>query len=268
MELPFRQKGDERLRPGAMVAVRERLREHAKRHDLATVVAYCFDHRTRMLPFYFVDRRMAPGGVRAVAHLVDAGFEKSRIVLQTWNRRFEPSEMRVDGRIPDLFLVSSMLLHSEPMQRMIESACRIDPAHRPLVVAGGPHMWYEPWRAFGVGPGAAAGADVAVTGELFVFLDLLDRLLSDRGRGEPLRATFRRMARAGALDDVPGLVYPGPGPEAADGAPPERLIDTGIERLLADLDELPHPAHGLRILEPPSSLSTLGDRPLPADRVR
>ena len=30
--------------------------------------------------------------------LVDAGFEKTRIVLQQWNRSFRPSQMRLDGR--------------------------------------------------------------------------------------------------------------------------------------------------------------------------
>src|SRR5439155_5308384 len=47
MELPFRPKGDELLRPGAMLAVRDRLRRHAKGNDLASVAAYAFDHRTR-----------------------------------------------------------------------------------------------------------------------------------------------------------------------------------------------------------------------------
>lgn len=51
MELPRRARGDELLRPGEMLDIRRRLREMAPRHDLATVVACAFDHRTRMLPF-------------------------------------------------------------------------------------------------------------------------------------------------------------------------------------------------------------------------
>ena len=65
------------------------------------MIACAFDHRTRMLPFIFADTRMAPAGVRAIGSaMVDAGFDKTRIVLQQWNRNFRPSRMRLDGRIP------------------------------------------------------------------------------------------------------------------------------------------------------------------------
>jgi len=265
MELPFRPKGDELLRPGEMLAMRERLRRHAKDHDLATVLAYAFDHRTRMLPFVHVDKRMSPAGVRGVgAALVDAGFEKTRIVLQTWNRNFAPSLARLDGRIPDLFLVSSMGIHSERMKDLVEDVCRIAPAERPLVIVGGPHAWYLPWDCFGDDSKSRAGADLAVTGEVFVLLELLERLLSERGRGESLRATFLRVKCAGGLDDIPGLVYP----VGREGGPVEELVDTGMQRLLGNLDELPHPVLGYRILEPPSRKATLAAAPLAADRVR
>jgi hypothetical protein len=48
----------------------------------------------------------------------------------------------------------------------------------------------------------------------------------------------------------------------------EELIDTGIQRLVGDLDELPDPVAGYGLLEPPGRGSALGPRPLPADRVR
>src|SRR5262245_17115563 len=109
MELPRRARGDELLRSGEMEAIRRRLRSVAAKHDLVTVIACAFDHRTRMLPFIYADTRMAPAGVRAVGSaLVDSGFHKTRIVLQQWNRCFRPSLMRLDGRIPDVFMVSSM----------------------------------------------------------------------------------------------------------------------------------------------------------------
>ncbi len=265
MELPFRPKGDELLRPGEMLAMRERLRRHAKDHDLATVLAYAFDHRTRMLPFVHVDKRMSPAGVRGVgAALLDAGFEKTRIVLQTWNRNFAPSLARLDGRIPDLFLVSSMGIHSERMKELLTDVCRIAPAERPLVIVGGPHAWYLPWDCFGADSESRAGADLAVTGEVYVLLELLDRLLTAREPGERLRATFLRVKRAGGLDDVPGLVYP----VGREGARPEELVDTGMQRLLGNLDELPHPVLGFRLLEAPSRKATLAAAPLAADRVR
>ena len=56
MELPPRARGDELLKPGELAGVRLRLRRVAADHDLATVIACAFDHRTRMLPFLFVDK--------------------------------------------------------------------------------------------------------------------------------------------------------------------------------------------------------------------
>src|SRR5438874_13597241 len=92
MELPRRTRGDELLKQGELSALRQRLRRVAKQHDLATVIACAFDHRTRMLPFIFADTRMAPAGVRAIGSaMADSGFDKTRIVLQQWNRNFRPS---------------------------------------------------------------------------------------------------------------------------------------------------------------------------------
>src|SRR3954468_9167519 len=126
MELPRRARGDELLRPGELLRLRARLRALSPRHDLATVIACAFDHRTRMLPFIYADTRMAPAGVRAIGSaMADAGFAKTRIVLQQWNRNFRPSRMRLDGRIPDLFMVSSMGLHSDQCMAMIRDARRI-----------------------------------------------------------------------------------------------------------------------------------------------
>ena len=103
MELPRRDRNDELLRAGEMNDLRSRLRRMARGQDLATVIACAFDHRTRMLPFIFADMRMVPAGVRAIGSaMVDIGCHKTRIVLQQWNKRFRPSQMRLDGRVPDL----------------------------------------------------------------------------------------------------------------------------------------------------------------------
>ena len=153
MELPRRTRGEELLPAGALRALSQRLRRSAPAHDVTSVIACAFDHRTRMLPFVYAARRMAPAGVRAVgAALVDAGFEKTRIVLQQWNPNFRPSRMQLDGRVPDLFLVSSMQLHTAACQALIRDACRIDAARRPLIIAGGPKTIYEPWDVFGTDP--------------------------------------------------------------------------------------------------------------------
>jgi radical SAM superfamily enzyme YgiQ (UPF0313 family) len=266
MELPSRSKGNILLNPGEMTALRDRLRAMAPRHDLTTVIACAFDHRTRILPFIFADMRMPPAGVRGLGSaMVDAGFPKTRIVLQQWNKKFKPSAMRLDGRIPDLFLLSSMHLHGPECDRLIRDAQRIDPKHRPLIIAGGPRMVYEPWLVFSDDKHNPWGADVAVTGEEFVFLSLLETLLSMRGQGESMRSVFLRAKDSGALDEIPGLVYPR---SATPEGPAEELVDTGIQRLLGDLDELPHPVVGYQLLEPPSRKETLGQRALTPRELR
>ncbi|MHC4142458.1 MAG: radical SAM protein, partial [Planctomycetota bacterium] len=159
--------------------MRLRLRKVAPKHDLATVIACAFDHRTRMLPFIYADTRMAPAGVRAIGSaLVDAGFEKTRIVLQQWSRHFRPSRMQLEGRIPDVFMVSSMGMHSAPCRALIRDAWRIDAAQRPLIIVGGSYGVYESFKAFSTDPDDAASPDVVVTGEEFVLLNLLEVLLS------------------------------------------------------------------------------------------
>ncbi len=265
MELPRRTRGDELLKPGELTALRQRLRKVAPRHDLVTVIACAFDHRTRMLPFIFADKRMAPAGVRAIGSaLVDAGFEKTRIVLQQWNRNFRPSRMRLDGRIPDMFLVSSMHLHYERCMELIADAHRIDREHRPLIIAGGPKCVYEPWHVFSADPTDPASADVAVTGEEYVLLSLLDVLLSFRAGSGSMLAAFHRARDSGALESIPGLVYA----RGDRNGVAEELIDTGTQRLLGDLDELPDPVAGYALLEPPGRGTDLGPQALAASRVR
>ena len=218
-----------------------------------------------MLPFIYADKRMAPAGVRAIGSaMVDAGFEKTRIVLQQWNRNFRPSRMRVDGRLPDLFMVSTMGMHSNRALEMIADARTIDPSERPLIICGGSHAVYEPYHLFTGESEEAGGPDVVVTGEEFVFLSFLEVLLATRARGESMRSAFFRARRNGALDGIPGLIYP---VGEHDGVA-EELVDTGIQRLLGDLDELPHPVLGYRLLEAPSSSQLLAAHALPANRVR
>lgn len=267
MELPSRARGDVLLPAGEMVRIRERLRTLAGRHDLATVIACAFDHRTRILPFIYADLRMVPAGVRAIGSaLVDSGFSKTRIVLQQWNRNFSPAEMQLDGRIPDIFMVSSMHLHSSECDRLIQEACQVDARHRPLIIAGGPRIIYEPWHVFSADPnGPVWAADVAVTGEEYVLLQLLETLLELKSPNESLRQAFLRARDAGALDGIPGIVY---AKSSRPEGPAEELIDTGIQRLVGDLDELPLPVLGYRLLEPPGNSRRLGATALTDRQVR
>jgi radical SAM superfamily enzyme YgiQ (UPF0313 family) len=266
MELPRRPKHDTLLPPGELTDIRRRLRLVAARHDLTTVIAYAFDHRTRILPFVFADLRMAPAGVRALGSaLVDSGFTKTRIVLQQWNQNFKPSEMRLDGRIPDLFLLSSMGMHSAQCERLLADACRIEPGQRPLIIVGGPLTNYEPWLAFGNDPHCPFAADLAVTGEEYILLQLLETLLSMRAEGESMRSVFYRAKACGALDEIPGLVYPR---RETEHGPIAELIDTGIQRMAGNLDELASPVLGYALLEPPSLAATLGAHPIPKHQIR
>ena len=68
-----------------------------------------------------------------------------------------------------------------------------------------------------------------------------------------MRSAFLRARDSGALDDIPGLVYARGDREGVA----EELVDTGIQRLLGDLDELPDPVLGYRLLEAPSRSATL-----------
>jgi len=216
-----------------------------------------------MLPFLYADTHMAPAGARAVGSaMVEAGFPKTRIVLQQWNRNFRPSRMRLDGRLPDIFMISSMQIHWAPCRELIRDVCRIEPDRRPLVIVGGPKVIYEPWDVFGPDADDPWSADVAVTGEEFVLLSLLEAVLSERAGGESVRSAFLRARDKGALDGILGLVYA----RGREGSP-EELVDTGIQRLLGDLDELPHPVHGYGLLEQPSSRDTLASRPLAANKI-
>lgn len=266
MELPSRAVGDQLLPPGELEGIRKRLRVLAERHDLTSVIACAFDHRTRMLPFFFADLRMAPAGARAIGSaLLDSGFAKSRIVLQQWNRNFQPSRATLDGRLPDLLLISSMSLHTVACRAMLRDICRVEPDKRPLVIAGGSLCIYEPWEVFSAGDaaGAHAAADLAVTGEEYVLLSVLETLLAGRAGNEPIRRTFLRARREGALAGIPSLVYA----QGDDGARPAALVNTGVQRLAGNLDELPPVTLGYSILEPPSRRATLGPRPLEPDQV-
>jgi radical SAM superfamily enzyme YgiQ (UPF0313 family) len=265
MELPRRNRGDELLKPGELLALRKRLRRIAAHHDLRTVIACAFDHRTRMLPFVFADTRMAPAGVRGIGSaLVDSGFSKTRIVLQQWNRNFRPSQMRLEGQTPDLFLISSMGLHSEQCMDLIRDCRKIDPKERPLIIAGGPHAVYQPYDMFSNNPADPNSPDVVVTGEEFVLLSMLEVLLSLRSDGGSMRSVFFRARDSGALDGIPGLVYSHGKPDGHA----EELVDTGIQRLLSDLDELPDSVLGYRLLEAPSRWgATLASQPVAADRI-
>src|SRR5437667_9266616 len=113
MELASRPKNDRYTRPGRYQELERRLRANPDTADITTLVCYAFDWRTRLGPFLFADMRLLTAGPRAIAAaLNEAGFAKTRIVLRQWNRNFKVSEARLDGKVPQLLMVSSMQIHS------------------------------------------------------------------------------------------------------------------------------------------------------------
>jgi len=260
VELPTRPKGDEYTKTGDYPALRRKIQSAAEGLSIPTVVAYAFDKRTRLLPYYFTTRRMAPAGPRAVAAaLNDSGLTKVRVVLQQWNPNFRPSRATLDGEPIEMLLVSSMQIHAERAYGLVADACT--GSRRPLIIAGGPKAIYEPWDMFGIYGDPDINADVVVTGEEFILMQLVDVLLEYRGAHGTMREAFLRARRDDALVGIPGLVY------RRDEHLDAPLVTTGIQRLVQDLDEMPNPLMGFKLLERPHRGSGLKPQPLPMSRV-
>jgi radical SAM superfamily enzyme YgiQ (UPF0313 family) len=264
MELPSRAKNDRYTQPGEYRRLEARLRRLPGNAETPCVVAYAFDMRTRLGPFLFADMRLLTAGPRAIgAMLYSAGFTNTRVVQTQWNPNFRPSRARLDGRLPQMLFVSSMQIHSAKAYELIADAYTLG-EERPLIFAGGAKAIYEPWDFFGFDAERRLSADVVCTGEEFVLVELLDRLMTYRGRKEHPRHAFHRLRREGLFNDIPGLVFR----EGDEREPLGRLWDTGIQRLVQDLDELPHPLIGMHLLEPPHYRSTLSRRPLPIHKIK
>lgn len=263
MELPRREIGDVLLPDGSLTRAIDDLRRLTDAHELNIAIVYAYDKRTHMLPYWYADRRMAPCSVRMLGDVLHAsGFRNVRVVLQQWTPNFRPSQARLNGCPLDILMVSAMQVHGEPSFEMVRDAHRLGP-DRPLILAGGPKAIYEPTDYFELGPQPGIGADCVCTGEAYVLLDLLRAVLRERGQGETPRGAFERVRDAGALHEVPGLVYL---PRDFDRERP-RAISTGVQRLVRDLDELPLPTAGYRLLEPPHKRPTLSPRPWPPHKV-
>jgi len=264
MELPQRSGDDRFTKAGRYCELESQIRRRVGGQEAPVLLVCAFDPCTRLGPFVHFDRTMIPGAAVAVASALHAaGLTNVRVVLQAWNPRLRPSLARFDGKPPEMLMVSSMQIHSARAYRLIRDAWRLDD-ERPLILVGGPKATYEPWDFFGLSPDGTEEADVVVTGEEFVLLELLERILEHKGSGDSMRVAFERVRAAGLLDDIPGLVYR---PDASKEAP-EYLINTGIQRLVRDLDEMPVPFDSLALFERPHRRPTLSPSPLPVEKLR
>ncbi len=266
MELTYRKGADVFVPPGAYRQLEADLRLHADElSEVPAVVLACCDPRTRMLPFVLYDKMIFPAGARAVAGaLLQAGFRRTRAVFQLWNPHFRPSRATIDDRPVQLLLVSGMLIHADAACAAIRDAWEMG-EDRPLIIAGGPKAHYQPYHFWPIDtPNGPVAPDAVCTGEAYVLLELLNVLRAFRRKGEHLRRAFERARLAGALDAVPGLVYLAP--EASLREPV--LVDTGLQRLVQHLDEMPHEVSGLSVLEPPHRRPGLSPAPLGDRAVR
>ncbi len=108
-------------------------------------------------------------------------------------------------------------------------------AARPLIIVGGPKAIYEPYHFWPMaGKRDPAVPDVVITGEQYVLLELLNTLIEYRSAHGTRRSAFEQARSEGALETIPGLVYLAPGASAREPV----LIDTGLQRLVRDLESL------------------------------
>ena len=162
-----------------------------------------------------------------------------------------------------MLLISSMQIHSQRAYDAISEAWSLGAA-RPLIIVGGPKAVYEPYHFWPkAGKRDPAVPDVVITGEQYVLLELLNTLVEYRSAHGTMRSAFEQARSEGALETIPGLVYLAPGASAREPV----LIDTGLQRLVRDLDELPGEETALDLLEPPHRGAGLSSKPLDPTRV-
>jgi radical SAM superfamily enzyme YgiQ (UPF0313 family) len=263
VELPRRPKDDQFTKPGRYRELQLEIQRQARQWDIPILFIYAFDRRTRLGPFLFVDKSLIPAAPRAVASALHAaGLTNVRVVLQQWSPNVRPSKALIGGKRPEVLFVSAMQIHSANAYALIRDAWQLGD-QRPLILAGGSKAVFEPWDYFGLSPDGREGADLVVTGEEYVILEVLERILAHKHPSETMRAAFERVRGAKLLEDIPGLVYR---PDAPHGPPPY-LVNTGVQRLLQDLDELPLPFDALGLFEPPHQRSTLSPAPVPREQL-
>ena len=262
MELPSRPEQDRFVPAGGFSRMAKLLKASGDNAAVPTLIVHSFDPRTSMLPFIYWDKVIVPAGVRAVSSAMAAGgFATQRVVSGSWNPHIRPSQCKIDGKPLQLLLVSSMQIHAATAAKMILDAHRLG-ADRPLIVAGGPKAIYQGWDLFGL-DAAGRGADIVCTGEEYCLVELFERLNRLKTKKETLLQAFQRARLLGTLDDIPGLLYELPG---APGETP-KIVDTGVQRLVRDFDDLPAPWLGYRYIEPPHGRESIAAAPLPLKKV-
>jgi radical SAM superfamily enzyme YgiQ (UPF0313 family) len=262
MELPIRTGEDRFLPAGRYRTLEETLKNKQSLSEVRSLIVSAFDFCTRIFPFAYMDWYLLPCGPRAIAaSLISAGLPRTRFSYQLWNPNLQPSKATVDGEPINMLLVSAMQVHAQASYDLIIDAWS-KKEDRPLIIAGGPKACYEPFDYFGLGPNGDIGADVVVTGEEAVLMELLN-VLSEFGAGPgKMKQAFQLARKAGALSGIPGLVY-----SQDDRHDGKNLHNTGVQRLVQDLDELPMPLPGFMVLEPPHRKKSLVSKPMDLHKI-
>ncbi|MBI2673592.1 radical SAM protein [Candidatus Woesearchaeota archaeon] len=256
MELLARKKGD---RIFTDYSALEREVKKKSLEDIGILIYYAFNWRTRIGPFVGADLFMANSGVRDVAGaLYSAGLKNIRVVLGTWNPNFDFRHAKLEGKIPEVFGIGSLQINSADAYQKIFQALSLE-ANRPLIIGGGPHAIYAPWKYFNLGGKVENGVDIVVKGEQNVTLQLMNVLLEYRTKKGSMLEAFYSARKDNAIFDIPGLMY-----IAEDRS---HLIDTGVPQLIGNYDELPLEIIGLSLLESKHKNKGLDCYPAQLDRL-
>ncbi len=227
--------------------------------EISILLYYAFDWRTRIGPFVGPDLSLANAGVRDVAGaLYSAGLNNVRVVFGNWNPKFNFRFAKLHGKTPEVFGIGSLQVNSADANSKIKQAVSLG-KDRPLILGGGPHAVYQPWKYFNIDGDPAIGVDVAVRGEQPVTLSLMEVLLTYRSIKGTMREAFNEARRDKALNSIPGLMY-----ISEDRS---HLIDTGVPRMMSNYDDLPLEIIGLGLLEERGKHKGLNDGPIPLDKL-
>ena len=257
MILEVREESDRLVSGEHYKGLEERIR-HKNPSKIPVLLYYAFDERTRVGPFVGPDKTLITQGIRDVAaSLYQSGFENIRVVAGNWTNNIDMKLARLDGEIPQILGIGAMQINAADAEEKIVQARELG-EKAPLIIGGGPHAIYQPWKFFkGY---IKEGADVAVRGEQHVTLELMDTLLDYKTKKGTMREAFNQARREGAFDTISGLMY-----ITEDGS---HLVDTGPARMLATFDYLPRESLGFQHIEPKHKGKQLSSKPLRMDELK
>ncbi len=231
----------------------------ANRVEEPVLIVTARDRRTEVGPYIDVNSRMPNLGARIIAsELGEAGFPV-RIVFGAWNPNFSPAQAMIDWKRPTSLMISSMLIHYNDVERLLDDAYKLE-NERPWIGVGGPLAMYEPWAVLERENGK--NADLVFTGGGFALHQVNQRLDQYMRSGMTRRQVLEELKRERLLDDIPGLMY------SWQDRSEEFLVATGPQRMLTNFDVLPSGIDAFELAERPHDKPYLMEKPLTFDEIR